>query len=437
MIFDKAKIKAKHSYDPIKALPRYSLFKKNAEAGRLKTVISKLKVADLVWVVDVPITDDEIEWALRHANFSRRKWGRAYGHIEYLMERAVNGENPYSEYTFAQIQKHGGICGDQTYFSVNTAKANGIPAAGVTGSGDRGGHAWLAYKPNSDEWDTTTGRYENYSNGTSRNSQTNQSISEFDFILMSDRKMKESTVQESETILRFVPILTKMNHAAIGIRQTLEEAVDIAPLHEDAWNDYIAHLEQASPALTDKEWQKIIDTIERTFKNHPSMWLTARALTQKHLWKDLEPDKIASTQSRYRSEIARKFPDRSDLHRKVIGEQADMMAEQDDFKATRSFYRQTFRLFGEDTLNFKFIAERYFQTRKQYPDDQEQICDDIESYFSRSIDQESGDFFKAKTEISMLRTISGYYRQIGDERKADKYKKEADYRAKKSSKRAL
>ena len=114
-----------------------------------------------------------------------------------------------------------------------------------------------------------------------------------------------------------------------------------------------------------------------------------------------------------------------------------MITEQDDFKAVRSFYRQTFRLFGEDTLNFKFIAERYFQTRNKYPDDQGQICDDIENYFSRYLDQESGDYFKAKTEIGVLKTIAGYYRQIGDDRKAEKYSKEAAKRAEKSSKRAL
>ncbi|MFK7911437.1 MAG: hypothetical protein AB8F34_12675 [Akkermansiaceae bacterium] len=437
LVFDKAKIKAKTGYENIEPLSRYALFKKNAEAKRLKTTLSRMDVSDLVWVVDVPVTDDEIEWAVRHANFSRRNWGRAYGHIEYLMERAVNGENPYSEYIFSEIEKHGGICGDQTYFSANTAKANGIPATGVTGSGDRGGHAWLAYKPKDDEWDTTTGRYENYSNGRSRNSQTNQSISEFEFMLMSDRKMRTSAVQEAKTLLRFARVLISKKHAPTGIRQTLEEATGTAPLLEEAWSDYLTFLEQVSPSPTKGEWKKVIETIERTFKKHPTMWMTARALTQKYLWKDLEPELIEKDQSRYRSEIARKFPARGDLIRKVIAEQGDMLVKQNDFTATRSFYRQAFRLFGEDTLNFKFIAERYFQTGQKFPDDREQICDDIESYFGRSIDQESGDYFKAKTEIGILTIISSYYRQIGNDRKAEKFSKEAEKRSKKSSKRAL
>jgi len=437
LVFDQGRIKPKMAYEEVEPFERYSIFRKNAEAKRLKTVISNMDVADLVWVVDVPLTNDEIEWAVRRANFSRRRWGKAYGHIEYLMERAVNGENPYDEYSLAQIEKHGGVCGDQTYFSVNAAKANGIPASGVTGTGDRGAHAWLAYKPNKDEWDTTTGRYENYSNGTSKNSQTNQKISEFDFMLMSDRKMKSARVQEAKTLLRLVPILMTMKHDRMGIRQTLEEALDMAPLLEEAWGDYIAFLEQETPELTQAEWQKVVDTIERTFKKHPTMWMSARALTKKHIWKHLEQEDIEKTQSRYRSEIARKFPARGDLIRKVVAEQGAMVSREEDFTKVRSFYRQTMRLYGEDTLNFKFIADQYFKSGKRFPDDREQICDDIESYFSRSIDLESGDFFKAKTEIGVLKTIARYYGEIGNERKAEKYRKEAEQRLKKSSRRAL
>jgi hypothetical protein len=437
LVFDSGNIQPKNDTSEIRPFERYFLFRSNAEKHRLKTTLSNMEVADLVWVVDVPLTDAEIEWALRRANFSRRRWGKAYGHIEYLMERAVNGENPYDGYTLAQIEKHGGICGDQTYFSVNTAKANGIPAAGVAGSGDRGGHAWLAYKPNKDEWDTNTGRYENYSNGTVKNPQTNQKMPEFDLLLMSDRKMKSTRIKEARILLRFVSVLQVMNHDRLGIRQTLDEVLDIAPLLPLAWTTYVDFLEKKDPELTQKEWQKIIDTMERTFKKHPSMWLTARALTKKHIWKYLDDDEIEKTQARYRSEIARKFPDRSDLIRDLVKDQAAMVNEKNDFKKTRSFFRQTLRLFGEDTLNFKFIADLYFKSGQKFPGERERICDDIENYFSRHLDKESGDFFKAKTEIGLLNKISRYYAMIGNDRKAAKYKKEADRRKIKSSRRAL
>ena len=437
LVFDVGKIKPKNDYDPIDAISRYTLFRKNAEAHRLKTTLSMLEVSDLVWVVDVALNNEEIEWAVRHAHFRRRGWGKAYGHIEYLMERAVNGENPYENYTLAQIEKHGGICGDQTYFSVNTAKANGIPATGVSGTGDRGGHAWLAYKPNEDEWNTTTGRYENYSNGSVRNSQTNQRMAEFDLMLLSDRKMKSKRVREAKTLLRFVSILETMKHDKTGIRQTLDEVLDRAPLLVDSWTAYVAFLEKQEPELTQKEWQKVIDTIERTFKKHPTMWMTAREITQKHIWKHLDEDDIEKTQSRYRSEIARKFPGRGDMIRQVLEDQEAMILKKGDFAKIRSFYRQAFRYFGKDTLNFKFISEQYFKVGEKFPDDRDTICNDIENYFSRHVDKESGDYFKAKTEIAILKTISKYYGEIGDQRKKKKYSDEAAKRLKKSKKRAL
>ena len=437
LVFDTGNIKVKTDTAEVRSLERYTLFRENAERKRLKTVLSNMEVADLVWVVDVPLSDSEIEWAVKRANFSRRRWGKAYGSIEYLMERAVNGENPYDGYTLAQIKKHGGICGDQTYFSVNTAKANGIPAAGVSGSGDRGGHAWLAYKPNKDKWDTSTGRYENYSNGTAWNSQINQKISEFDFILMSDRKMKVSRIMDAYSLLRFASVLELVGHDRLGIRQVFEEALRIAPLLPDAWIAYVGFLEKSDPELTQAEWQKVIDTIERTFKKHPTMWLMARDLTKKHIWKYMSEDQIEKTQSRYRTEIARKFPDRGDLIRNLIKDQAAMVSKKDDFKKMRSFFRQTLRLFGKDTLNFKLISSLYFQYGQKYPENQRQVCDDIENYFSRHLDTESGDYFKAKTEVSMLKTIANYYRKIGEQRKADRYAKEATRRLKSAKKGAL
>ena len=86
-------------------------------------------------------------------HYRRRTWGNAYGMIEYLMERAVEGLDPYKEYTFAEILKEGGICGDQSYFCVNTARAQGIPAMILSGETDLGGHAWVGMKIDSRRMD--------------------------------------------------------------------------------------------------------------------------------------------------------------------------------------------------------------------------------------------------------------------------------------------
>lgn len=48
--------------------------------------------------------------------------------IRYRMDRAALGKDPYTNYTFQEILDEGGICMDQAYFAVNTAKCNGIPS---------------------------------------------------------------------------------------------------------------------------------------------------------------------------------------------------------------------------------------------------------------------------------------------------------------------
>jgi len=422
----------------IKAVDRYSLFRKNAEEGRLKTRLSAMPVSDLIWVIDVPISDEEIEWAVKKANFRRSKWGRSYGHIEYLMERAVEGKNPYDAYTFEQIEKHGGICGDQTYFSSNTAKANGIPATGVTGTGDRGGHAWLAYKPDDDEWDTSTGRYENYTNGSFTHPQTDQRFAEFDLMLLSDRKMQFDDIQDSRRLLRAARMLEANKHDRTAIKVLLEKAISTAPMLEEAWLDYVAFLEAATePETSVTEWKQVVSKIERTFKKHPTMWLTARDITIKHILKGADKKTIGRSQDRFRDELARRFPKRSDLIRKVLQDQEAMWAEEPNFTHLRSFYREAFRHFGADTINFKFIAGRYYLASQEFPKEQARVVDDIENYFDRSIDQKSTDYFKAKTEIGIITMIAGYYKEIGEFRKAEKFYKEAEKRKKKSKRKAL
>jgi len=135
-------------------IERYEYFRDASEGGKLSTPCHRLSVRDLVRIVDLNISKAEIDWVQRHVSGSAKKCGAQYDDIEYLMERAVNNVNPYENYILSEIKKHGGICGDQAHYSASTAKARGIPAVTVVGTGDRGPHAWLAFMPERNEWDT-------------------------------------------------------------------------------------------------------------------------------------------------------------------------------------------------------------------------------------------------------------------------------------------
>ena len=115
VVFDKGEIKAQlgekdSSGSVVQAIPRYSWYVDKNEKGKLATFINKLSARDLVYVVCAPVPERELEWAVDKMHLNRKNWGNAYGMIEYLMERAVKGLNPYEEYSFSQILKEGGIC---------------------------------------------------------------------------------------------------------------------------------------------------------------------------------------------------------------------------------------------------------------------------------------------------------------------------------------
>jgi hypothetical protein len=170
----KASDSADTEVDPLK---RYMWYVDNNERGKLAAPVHHTSARDLVWVVCAPVSTSELDWSIDKMQRHRKNWGDAYGMIEYLMERAVEGLNPYKEYSFAEILKEGGVCGDQAYFCVNTARAQGIPAMIIGGETDSGGHAWAGLKIKDDEWTTGVGRIGGASKGQSGNPQTGETIS--------------------------------------------------------------------------------------------------------------------------------------------------------------------------------------------------------------------------------------------------------------------
>ena len=116
------------------------------------------------------MTDDGL--VEKNLSYDRASWAsKAYNSIKYLMERAKNGKDPYTHYTFEEIRKEGGVCRDQAYYAANTAKVMGIPAVYAVGDGDRGPHAWVVSNDSETQWNQInsygykTGTYSNPCSG--------------------------------------------------------------------------------------------------------------------------------------------------------------------------------------------------------------------------------------------------------------------------------
>src|SRR5690606_34024237 len=132
-----------------------------------------------------PVPESELDWALKKMSLRQRNWGAAYTMVAYDMERAVKGTNSYDAYTFEEILKKGGICGDRAYFACNTARAHGIPAAYISGDGSRGPHAWLRWRDADGVWHEA-GRFDGYALGNTTHPQTGRSMSEEIFVWRSE-----------------------------------------------------------------------------------------------------------------------------------------------------------------------------------------------------------------------------------------------------------
>jgi len=124
---------------------------------------SQLAVTELKFVIDHPLTIEELEWAREEVSFRRSGFDKIFSSILYDRKRLLASAFswPHGEYSLASIRARGGICVDQAYFSAIVGKAKGIPTLTFVGQGSGGGHAWFGFLKNPGRWETDCGRYEN------------------------------------------------------------------------------------------------------------------------------------------------------------------------------------------------------------------------------------------------------------------------------------
>ncbi|HEY1122740.1 MAG TPA: hypothetical protein VGE67_14110, partial [Haloferula sp.] len=438
VVFDKGQIETtlkdeEDSSGVVKPIPRYTWYVEKNEKGKLVTSINKLSARDLVWVVCAPVPERELEWAVDKMHLSRKGWGGAYGMIEYLMERAVKGLNPYEEYSFAEILKEGGICGDQTYFSVNTARALGIPAIGLAGETDLGGHAWAAIKTKDDEWDTHIGRIGGAANGAGGNPQIGGPISEQEIWLWND-KAQQSRLQ-TVNVFRYLWLGDLMKN--LYEPESSETAVRIAnqtgKAFSETWMALYSVLqtktaEAKDPGAPDiiEAWDAFVDNMRREFRENPRMAQLAAKAESEYLFPYAKENDARRMLLRERRRIEREAGEQKDLVADSLKREADLIHKNNSPSAAKEIgelYDKALRQYGGSITGFKRMAEDYFSFCKDSPETARKAARDIELAFLRVVETGSKDWFRANTETSIYKMICSYYRTAGDEAKAVKLEK--------------
>ena len=412
----------------VEPIHRYLWFIEKNDKGLLAAPVHHSTARDLVWVVCAPVSTSELEWSLDKMHMTRQHWGNAYGMIEYLMERAVKGLNPYKEYSFAEILKEGGICGDQSYFTVNTARAQGIPAMTLGGETDLGGHAWVGLKIKPDEWTTGIGRVGGVSKGETDNPQTGRTISEQEVQLWGDRFHQSPVV--SLAVARHLWLAdyfeaTKKDDSQV---EAVHLANQLGQSFTETWAALYALLqkqmkltgEPAKPSNLE-DWKAFAQAMRREFKDNPRMAQLAARAESEFIFPYGEDEDAARTLLRERRRINRDSGEQKDLIAESLKREADLILKRGDPTAKQDIsrlYDSALRKYGGSITGFKMMAENYFSYFKDDPELAKKAARDIELAFKRVVETGTKDWFRATTESSIYKMICGYYRAAGDEERA-------------------
>ena len=197
--------------DPVKL---YDYFKALYRSDEAKIDYDKLAATELVFVV-APAPVSELEWARDHVKGTLKNWGGKYSQIEYDHDR-LNGSRfswDHGPYQLSEIETRGGICVDQAYYAVMTARAHGIPALYFHGSGKSANHAWFAFMQGPGDWVLDIGRYQNdsFTTGFAVNPQTVRQMTDHDVEYAQERSRHSRSAEEAGAWISIAEILVNRN----------------------------------------------------------------------------------------------------------------------------------------------------------------------------------------------------------------------------------
>lgn len=432
----------------VNPLERYQWYVEKNEKGKLAAPVHHSSARDLIWVVCAPVSTSELDWAIRRTSGNRKNWGENYGKVEYLMERAVNGENPYEEYSFAEILKHGGICGDQSYFCANTARAQGIPAINLSGETNSGGHAWVGIKLDVREWTTGIGRIGGVSKGQAHNPQTGKSITEQEILQWNDRQQQSPIITLNVRRHLWLADLFAATGQGDVNAETIRLANRLGPSFTETWQALYALLERGMQLTGDpakpsnlEEWKAFATDMRREFKDNPRMAELAAKAEMEYIFPYGDDGDAKRTLLRERRRIERDSSEQADLIAGSLKREADLIQKlggPDVKRDIARLYDRAMRDYGGSITGFKIMAGDYFNFMRDDPESARKAARDVELAFKRVIESDAkNDFFRAETEASIYRMICSYYRAAGDKDRADILEKRCELLLRRAKRGAL
>jgi len=142
---------------------------------------------------------------------------------------------------------------------------------------------------------------------------------------------------------------------------------------------------------------------------------------------------------RERRRIERESGEQMDLVAESLKREADLMLQRGDADAEREImqlYDGALRDYGQNITGFKMMARDYFSFFNEDQENGRKAARDVELAFKRVVESDTTEWFRAKTEASILDMICAFYRKAGDSDRADLLERRNEVRMRRAKRRA-
>jgi hypothetical protein len=314
----------------------YDYFKALYAGGKAKIVYGKLGASELVFVVHTPVPISELEWACDNVDESLSGWGSTYSDIEYDHARLQGSRFSWDNglYTLGAIQRLGGICVDQAYYAVMTARAHGIPAIYFHGSGKSANHAWFAFMKGPGDWVLDVGRYQgdDYTTGYAVDPQTRRTMTDHDVEYACERSLHSADFVQASAYTSIAEALIKSDPE--NALRCARLARQLVKRHLRPWEIEL----QLLIARNDLDGLvELFDEKKSAFQKYPDILAQSAKEIEALLRKAGRSDDADRLMRNLNARVAN---DRDDLKRSFESERIDRIAATGDTKKARKELEQ-------------------------------------------------------------------------------------------------
>jgi hypothetical protein len=217
----------------------FAFFTNARSAKWFHTSIKQLSLSEAIFLVDLIVTDAEVDWVRQHFITHPTEYDEVYALVKYDLSRLQSGQFHwiYKDYSLEFIMQVGGLCVDQAYFASQVGKVQGLPTIEFLGSGLDGRHAWFGYLNSNGKWEMDAGRYadQRFVTGHAFNPQTWNFISDHEVAFLGAGYRKSKTYFSSQLHYYWARLYSSLRENKLA-EKAAGNAVVIDRRNSEAWS---------------------------------------------------------------------------------------------------------------------------------------------------------------------------------------------------------